>query len=89
LGVVLDGQRVEIQSPPPEAFQPRIQANVAGRPTFSLQNPSEGNNTSIDELVAASGIKAIEVYPSAASVPTEFQMHAKGCGLIVIWTKYN
>jgi hypothetical protein len=43
----------------------------------------------LDEIVTPSMIAAIEVYPSATSVPTSLQQHTDGCGLIVAWTRYQ
>ena len=41
----------------------------------------------IDRFVPVDNVKAIEVYPSAVSVPTEFQRQMSGCGAVVVWTK--
>lgn len=41
----------------------------------------------IDRFVPVDNVKAIEVYPSAVSLPTEFQRQMSGCGAVVVWTK--
>ena len=89
LGLVLDGSRVEFEAPSTEDLQPRIPAMMNGRRTSALQNRSSGTRGALDELVPPSMVKAIEVYPSAASVPNDLQHLAEGCGLIVVWTKYD
>jgi hypothetical protein len=45
------------------------------------------DGVSIDELVRPTEIAAMEVYPSAASVPAEFTGLSGRCGAIVIWTR--
>ena len=91
LGVVLDGQRVEVSSPPLESIQPRITSMMGGRPVAAVHKRagSGPDNPSLDEIIPPSMIAAIEVYPSAASVPNELQHHTDGCGLIVAWTRYG
>jgi hypothetical protein len=42
---------------------------------------------SIDELVRPGEIAAVEVYPSAASVPAEYTGTTGRCGAVVIWTR--
>lgn len=37
--------------------------------------------------VPVSDIRALEMYPSTATAPFEFQRAQSGCGLIVVWTK--
>ncbi len=55
-------------------------------------NPPPLNSlSSIDDVVTAGSIAAIEIYGSVASVPVELQRvagsrMAQGCGLIAIWT---
>jgi hypothetical protein len=41
----------------------------------------------IDELVSASSVAGIEVYPRGSSAPPRFQALAGTCSVIVIWTK--
>jgi len=89
LGLVVDGKRVEFEAPSVEAIQPRIPAMVNGRRVSALNDPSSGIQGTIDELVPPSMVAAIEVYPSAASVPNELQHHVHACGLIVVWTKFD
>lgn len=89
LGLVIDGKRVEIETPPKESFQPRItsmQGGPRGSATMPRGMPGAGT---LDELVPVSMIAAIEVYPSATSVPNSLQHHVDACGLIVVWTRYQ
>jgi hypothetical protein len=91
LGLVVDGQRVEISVPPIESIQPRITSIMGGRPVQAVQArrlPSSADAT-LDELVPPSMLAGIEVYPSASSVPNELQHHVDGCGLIVVWTRFQ
>lgn len=89
--VVIDGQRVEVSSPPLESIQPRITSMMGGRPLAAVHKRagSGPDNPSLDEIISPSMIAAIEVYPSAASVPNELQHHTDGCGLILAWTRYG
>jgi hypothetical protein len=87
LGLVIDGQRVKINSPSTESLQPRITSIMGGRPVAAIQNDS--GPESLDEMVPPSMVAAMEVYPSAASVPNELQHHVRGCGLVVVWTRYQ
>ena len=89
LGLALDGFRVEFEAPSTEDLQPRVPAIMSGGRTSALQNRSAGKRGTLDELVPPSMVRAIEVYPSAASVPNDLQHLAEGCGLIVVWTKYD
>lgn len=57
----------------------------------SLNPPPLSSLSSIDDVVTAVSIAAIEVYGSAAAVPVELQRvaggrMAQGCGLVAIWT---
>lgn len=60
----------------------------------SIGNPDPpplSSLSSIDDVVAAASIAAIEVYGSVAAVPVELQRlagarMAQGCGLVAIWT---
>jgi hypothetical protein len=91
MGLVVDGQRVEVSAPPIESVQPRITSIMGGRAVAAIQPrkaPSAGNPT-IDELVPPSMLAGIEIYPSASSVPNELQHHVEGCGLIVVWTRFQ
>ncbi len=89
LGVVIDGQRVEISVPPLESFQPRITSMMGGRAVSAIHQRSSAGAPTLDELIPPSMLAAIEVYPSAASVPNELQQHTYGCGLIVAWTRFS
>ncbi|HMS03124.1 MAG TPA: carboxypeptidase-like regulatory domain-containing protein [Gemmatimonadaceae bacterium] len=50
--------------------------------------PPVSTLTSIDDLVTAQSIAAIEIYASVASIPAELQRTAGNvqCGLVAIWT---
>lgn len=57
----------------------------------SVNPPPLSSLSSIDDVVTAVSIAAIEVYGSAAAVPVELQRvaggrMAQGCGLVAIWT---
>lgn len=48
-----------------------------------------GQRSSLDDLVTAHSVAAIEIYSSIASVPAELQRNvgpSSGCGLIALWT---
>lgn len=47
-----------------------------------------GQRSSLDDLVTAHSVAAIEIYSSAASAPAELQRNAgpSGCGIIALWT---
>ncbi len=50
---------------------------------------SRVRTTSPDDLVSASELYAIEVYPRNRGLPTKFlgMSHEDGCGTVIIWTK--
>ena len=90
LGMVLDGQRVELNNPPIESIQPRITSIIGSRPVQAIETrKSISGAESLDQLINLSGVAAVEIYPSAASVPNSLQHHAEGCGLIVVWTNFH
>ena len=43
--------------------------------------------TGIDRLVNTQDVRAIEVYKSGPSVPSEFQRRETDCGAVLIWTR--
>jgi hypothetical protein len=90
MGLVVDGRRIEVTGPSNEAVQPRIPAIINGT-RVSVTTPKNYGLPagSIDEMVPVDMIGAIEVYPSAGSVPNEFHQLTDGCGLIVVWTRYR
>jgi hypothetical protein len=47
------------------------------------------SNLSVDDAVTGSNLLAIEVYPSASTVPAQFQsaMADRPCGVVVLWTR--
>lgn len=66
----------------------RLRTNACA-PLFWVDgSPLVGNAFDVDQLTPSS-IEAIEVYPSAATVPVEFRgpFRSQGCGSIVIWTR--
>jgi len=87
LGLVIDGQKVDIRVPPRENFQPRITSIIGG--TSVPPTHARRVETTMDELVPPSMVAAIEIYPSAASVPNPLSHHVDGCGLIAVWTRYQ
>jgi hypothetical protein len=90
LGLVVDGLRVEINNPPIEATQPRITSIIGSRQVAATESRRGlPTDPSLDEMVNPSMVAAIEVYPSAASVPTGLHHHSDGCGLIVVWTRHH
>jgi hypothetical protein len=88
LGLVVDGQVVATSGPTTESVQPRIPAIIGGM-RVPATSPRNTSGVSIDETVPVDMIGGIEVYPSASSVPSELHQHTDGCGLIVIWTRYE
>jgi len=46
-----------------------------------------GRMQSVNDLVDATQVEAVEVYGSAAQLPVEFNSVDAGCGVIVIWTR--
>ena len=54
----------------------------------STNPPPTSSLMSIDELITASSVAAIEIYGSVMSAPVELQRVAgsQGCGIIAIWT---
>ena len=45
------------------------------------------NGLPIDQLVNTQDVRAIEVYKSGPSVPSEFQRRETDCGAVIIWTR--
>ena len=88
LGLVLDGVRMDYAGgdggSSPGFATPAASRARAGRGRASGR---ASQSTSFDNLVPTMDVKAIEVYPSAVSVPSEFAPFVRGCGLIVVWTK--
>lgn len=80
--VLLDGQRINDMLEDPSS----------GIPTSLTARHSSGRvvrgTTSIDELVAAQEIMAIEIYGSSANAPAELIPLTGGgsCGIIALWT---
>jgi hypothetical protein len=89
LGLVVDGQRVEVANPSNESLQPRIYSVIGGRVQNATQSKSAGITETIDDVVPVSSIGAVEVYASASSVPNELHHLTDACGLIVVWTRFK
>ncbi len=53
---------------------------------IAFQQVSPGD---LDAAFPAYTIAAIESYPSAATVPSEFRMTGRSCATVVIWTKHK
>jgi hypothetical protein len=43
--------------------------------------------TTLDDMISASDVGAIEVYPSGVTSPQQYTGVARGCGTILIWSK--
>jgi hypothetical protein len=43
----------------------------------------------LDSFVRPQDVAAIEVYPSGANSPVEFQSSGGDCAAVVVWTKLN
>jgi hypothetical protein len=56
----------------------------ACRPVIFLDGISVGNDLSVDDLVAANDLEAVEVHRSA-SLPAQFPQNS--CGAILLWTR--
>lgn len=56
---------------------------------FQGKSKERGNTDTVDDLVKGSGVAAIEVYPTGASVPSSLQSLTGGgsCGVVAVWTK--
>ncbi len=85
--VVLDGLRLtgtveDIYTDDGQEEVRRLGGGATGTARF-LQS-----RQSIDELISALSVAAIEIYPSAAGAPTEIQRAAgtEACGIIAIWS---
>jgi hypothetical protein len=51
--------------------------------------PVMSGASTIRDLIAPVDIGGVEVYNSGMFVPPEFAMYARGCGVVVLWTKYR
>ena len=85
--IVLDGMRLtgtveDVYTPDGQEEIRRLGGGPQGTARF-LQG-----RQSIDEIISAISVAAVEIYPSAAGAPAEIQRAAGGaaCGIIVIWT---
>ncbi|MCG8469368.1 MAG: Plug and carboxypeptidase regulatory-like domain-containing protein [Gemmatimonadetes bacterium] len=62
-------------------------ANVYIDGTPVVRSDNQRAPVGVDQLISPHEIAAIEVYPSAASLPAEFGGSTGGCGAIAIWSK--
>lgn len=49
--------------------------------------PEGGNGTTLDDLISANDVGAIEVYPSGVTAPQKYTGVSQGCGSVLIWSK--
>lgn len=89
MGLVVDGQRIEINSPSNESVQARIRSPLSRGTPSTQPRGGAGITESIDDIVPVNMIGAIEVYPNAAAVPNEFSHLTDACGLVVVWTRFR
>lgn len=84
--ILVDGQR--LRGTVQDQVGYRSATAIPGTPRASPPAPNAGRATSIDDLVGANEIMAIEIYPSLANAPDELIPLTGGgdCGLIAIWT---
>lgn len=52
-----------------------------------IRSDNQASAIPIDQLVQPSEVAAVEVYPSASSLPARFSGSTGQCGTVVIWTK--
>ena len=50
---------------------------------------SGSGELTIDQFARPDMVAAIEVYPRASMVPSEYLTMASGCGVVAVWTKYG
>lgn len=85
--IVLDGTR--LTNTVEEVYTPKGQEEIR-----RLGGGPQGTNRflqgkqSVDEIISAFSVAAMEIYPSAAGAPIEIQRAAGGaaCGILVIWS---
>ncbi|MDQ6717664.1 MAG: TonB-dependent receptor [Gemmatimonadota bacterium] len=46
-----------------------------------------GNGATLDDLISANDIGAIEVYPSGVTAPQKYTGVSQGCGTVLVWSK--
>lgn len=86
MGLVIDNVRFRYKAPSANDLQPRLRRSSSSPPP--VHNSGGGVADSFDDMIPIGQVRAIEVYPSAHTVPTEFYRHVSDCGLVVVWTKY-
>lgn len=85
--IVVDGMRMS--GTVEEVYTPEGQEEIrrmGGGPQASARFLQ--NRQSVDELLSAFSVSAMEIYPSAAGAPADIQRAAGGaaCGILVIWS---
>lgn len=90
--VLLDGQRMlgmveEVLTRSGEAEALR-RARASGKSYQQVIDEMISERLSVDDLLPAASVTAVEIYASAASVPVELQrnMSSESCGLVAFWT---
>lgn len=85
--IVLDGMR--LTNTVEEAYTPEGQEEIRrlGGGAQGTARFLQGKQ-SVDEIISAFSVAAMEIYPSAAGAPAEIQRAAGGaaCGILVIWS---
>ncbi len=94
LAVVLDGrlmtgmleELVNVDLNP--ALRRDLERATSAAAQDSVRRIHAGTMTSVDELINAGSVAAVEIYPSPASVPAELQRLAgsQSCGVVAIWS---
>lgn len=49
--------------------------------------PEGGNGATLDDLISASDVGAIEIYPSGVTAPQKYTGVSQGCGSVLVWSK--
>lgn len=52
-----------------------------------MDDPDTEERPSLDELIPAQDIEAVEVYDTASEIPVQFMGSGSACGVVVIWTR--
>jgi hypothetical protein len=63
-----------------------IDGNRVNAGADGASGPSDGGST-LDDLISANDVGAIEVYPSGVTAPQKYTGVSEGCGTILIWSK--
>lgn len=57
------------------------------RPGGPISNPDAEERLSLDEIIPAQDIEAVEIYDTASEIPVQFMGPGSACGVVVIWTR--